>query len=136
MEIKFRGYSKDKFKFVYGNLLKTDIGYIICNDYLELDRLISFNKEVGFSTQGIKVEFETVGQYIGLKDINNIEIYEGDILNIHCHMGTSKIEIENMNDFWLSYDYQFRDKSFEIIGNKHLPPLFEPNEVIFNFTLR
>jgi len=104
-EYKFRGKSKQYGHFVYGTLI--DCGCL--------------KKILTVSELQVPVEKQTVSQFIGLTDKNEIDIYEGDIVKANG-MYPSLIIFENGSfrfkggqesivDDWNHYS------EFEVIGN-------------------
>lgn len=65
--IKFRAISLETGKWAYGSLVPKDDGYyILCS--------------TSTSEYFIKVDPETIGQFLGMCDVNGNEIYEDDII--------------------------------------------------------
>lgn len=78
-EIKFRGKSSVTDEWIYGSLVKIgNESYIVGFDEVELDgHHISF-----CSDRPVFTKQETIGQFTRLRDIENKEIYDGDIITV------------------------------------------------------
>lgn len=119
-EIKFRGKSINNGKWIHGSLVGTDViagGYAkTWDDDLELD-------------EWEKVDPETVGQYTGLRDANDVEIYEGDLILYKGNKGKVFFDEVNMQFMFETEDggYEFCNGqvydewpeygTYEVIGN-------------------
>jgi uncharacterized phage protein (TIGR01671 family) len=118
--IKFRGkvskgYNEDFFKqkFVYGSAIicEDDISSTIINDEFEAE-----------------VDTDTIGQFTGLKDVNGIEIYEGDIVEYTQHhfntdmLKTKRKAVEWKYDKWGVYETNAGESEMKVIGNIHETP--------------
>lgn len=120
-EIKFRGkaiWSLDKLNelnidhvngWVYGNLVMYD----------DIPFIVALSLVADAYNYWIKVHPESVGQYTGLKDENEREIYEGDIVK-HAIWGDVYEVIFEDGGFYVlsSYDFQtINEYPLEVVGN-------------------
>lgn len=125
-EILFRGKRKDNGKWVEGFYTENSITYF------------SGTPVISDNVDDYKVERDTVGQYIGLKDKNGKKIFEGDILsqtNKHDEKPLIRVVKYEMScgccctqviGFGASghfhLDFIRLDKPVEVIGNIHDNP--------------
>jgi uncharacterized phage protein (TIGR01671 family) len=137
-EIKYRAKRVDNGEWVYGYVAV----HTICGDETELKTVIVQNPDKIYQYESWIVDPQTVGQFVGMADNNDREIYEGDIcLLTNTYKGAnSKSTVEIAFEGWgfvgkwseeesptgYMYNplrsYNFPVVLIEVIGNIHDNP--------------
>lgn len=126
-EIRFRGLTINTKRWVYGYLAEIETNWDYYNGYglpTEYSKVIISTEYT--TREAVDIIPETVGQYTGLKDKNEKDIYEGDILK-DCDTREIKTVIWHKNCFILRdtkgfYQWTYFEDEHEVIGNIYENP--------------
>ena len=113
-EIKFRGFNLARKEWIYGYLIHNPEGFFIYEEKTE--RLI-------------RVDFNSIGQFIGHKDHNGKEIYERDFIEVNKGQNNEIIEwkeedLGHDGGLWIGFSWGWSClmEECEIIGNSYENP--------------
>lgn len=110
-EIPFKGKAKKTGRWLYGDLVRNENGAVA------IMPPFSVNSDNECSTN--EVDKNTICEPAGLKDINEVEIYEGDIINACNYRGVIEFDC---GVFGINWDYgrcDNRTTMYGTFGQRH-----------------
>ncbi len=122
--IKFRGKRIDNGEWVYGDLIQLDTQLYIAGVHQWAEVVCNNSLELGVD----EVIPETIGQFTGLKDKKEVEIYEGDVVRYETDYDLMRFEVKWNKDtlMWeaasqviVDEPLYYKNGFIEIIGNIH-----------------
>lgn len=135
-EILFRGKRVDNGEWVYGFYNRCEARLTYTEEHYKNNprSWIQTVENEGFAGQLFHVDTDTVGQYSGLKDANDVKIYEGDIIKTIDYFGEQRLFLVCFdNGMFLADTSALRSWinpifALEVVGNIHDNPDMLTNE--------
>lgn len=116
-EVEFRGKSKDKGQWLYGDCLHFNNSIVII-PHIDIETI---------DVENLEVIPETLGQYIGIKDIHQKKVFRGDIVKVKqiTYTDCSREKIEEIEEYigeiiWWQFGYCIATKTEDGVSYKFL----------------
>ena len=125
-EIRFRGKRLDNKEWVYGYLVKSEDYIFDCSERIDIPFIIPIDNFNLKDYREYRIIEETLGQFTGLYDKNNVAIYEGDKMK-NSKGGKGIVKYSEYGEFVLEFEDDNTMSSFnpailrnyEVYGNIH-----------------
>lgn len=136
-ELKFRGKTKEYGNWIYGDLSIIGDRFFISDSERDKERLRSITTKSGFAEIRFKEVFsDSVSQFIGLLDKNDVEIYESDIVQGKNRMHEDWVINQKVHYIkgcfmfgnWNAHEYFNKHTEIEVVGDIYTNPELLENQ--------
>ena len=136
-DIKFRGIKRSPYgdKWVHGYYALEDGEHVIIMPHAaSYEQALKENRPIPPISVKHTIDYNTIGQYTGLKDKNGKEIYEGDIYSIIKYdiddIGHKEIHTVKFDEILCRFNVnKFDSEAYKIIGNIYDNPELVKEEI-------